>query len=340
MSGHGKPKLGADAPSVLLSALAAIIVCACRGHDPAVTHYVNVATGSDTNPGTANSPFKTIAKALRVAKNGDVVQVAPGTYSQASGEVFPLRVPDGVLLQGDEFDEGAGSTRTAIVGGGLVSRNFTSMGFTATLDPGQGSTIAGFTITNDDPINAGRYAVFVGADQHATTGGLVRHDNVTIRNNTMTGALHSAAIAFTGEGADRHVVVENRLVDNIGGAGLQFGRGGLASKVEGNVITGNLYGVAFESPGGDLGGGTTGSLGGNVMSCNTQDVVVVVAPWNEELWSDYPPNAVPAANGFWDHVPPVACLQPCALGCDICISAPREVVVTTAGAKSAPSVCP
>lgn len=38
-------------------------------------------TGSDTNPGTAAAPFKTIQKAASVATPGITVRVAPGTYS-------------------------------------------------------------------------------------------------------------------------------------------------------------------------------------------------------------------------------------------------------------------
>lgn len=37
-------------------------------------------TGSDTNPGSASAPLKTIAKASQLAQPGTVVHVAPGTY--------------------------------------------------------------------------------------------------------------------------------------------------------------------------------------------------------------------------------------------------------------------
>ena len=38
-------------------------------------------TGSDTNPGNASAPLKTIAKASQLARPGTVVHVAPGTYA-------------------------------------------------------------------------------------------------------------------------------------------------------------------------------------------------------------------------------------------------------------------
>ena len=46
--------------------------------------------GNDANAGSSAAPFKTIGKGLSVATAGQVVAVSPGTYSSASGEVFPL----------------------------------------------------------------------------------------------------------------------------------------------------------------------------------------------------------------------------------------------------------
>ncbi|HEV2610329.1 MAG TPA: right-handed parallel beta-helix repeat-containing protein [Noviherbaspirillum sp.] len=44
------------------------------------THLYVATTGSDSNPGTATAPFKTILKASKVAKPGTTVHVAPGSY--------------------------------------------------------------------------------------------------------------------------------------------------------------------------------------------------------------------------------------------------------------------
>src|SRR5207247_8659980 len=96
---------------------AALTSNACAG----VTLYVNVSTGVDTNPGTQASPLKTITKAMSVATSGATVQVAPGIYNNLdlnTPEVFPITVPAGVLLIGDEASKGSG---TSIVGGGQVS---------------------------------------------------------------------------------------------------------------------------------------------------------------------------------------------------------------------------
>src|SRR5439155_882254 len=83
--------------------------------------YVNASAGSDMNPGTQTSKFKTITKAMSVAtRSGTTVQVDPGLYDVANGEIFPITLPAGVLLKGAETTWGGGSTPTSIVGGGLA----------------------------------------------------------------------------------------------------------------------------------------------------------------------------------------------------------------------------
>ncbi|MEO1180294.1 MAG: DUF1565 domain-containing protein, partial [Cyanobacteria bacterium J06636_28] len=83
--------------------------------DYAVLH-VNSTTGSDElGTGSVEQPYKTITQAVQMAStNRTVLLLAPGHYSQDSGESFPLRLRPGMTIQGN-----AGETRnTIIVGGG------------------------------------------------------------------------------------------------------------------------------------------------------------------------------------------------------------------------------
>ena len=86
--------------------------------------HVDAATGSDEPGfGSADQPYRTITQALQMAPNtSTVILLAPGHYSRASGEEFPLRLRPGITIQGN-----AGETRnTIIVGGGeLQSSNGT-----------------------------------------------------------------------------------------------------------------------------------------------------------------------------------------------------------------------
>ncbi len=293
-----------------------------------VTLYVDFSTGVDTNPGTQASPFKTITHAMSVATSGTTVQVAPGIYDASSlstPEVFPITVPAGVLLIGNEGSKGSG---TSIVGGGQVPGFPAGTG--AAVLPGAGSTIAGFTITDDNPALTGRYGVFLS------------NSAVTLRNNTVTGATHVVGVYVSDNGASpptpstNHVITGNRIVNNApsSGEGLAFVTGGAGSKVENNVITGNGFGIEYEIAGVDLGGGSV-SAGGNVISCNgLVDLYVGM------------PVSVPAKNNFWDHSPPALFGKPSTPACglagdDICdASAGSAATIDASNPSPAPSPCP
>ncbi|ASC71734.1 Cell surface glycoprotein 2 [Halomicronema hongdechloris C2206] len=102
---------------------------------------VNPASGRDDRPG---GPYQTLAHALQQATAGTLIQLAAGTYSQASGERFPLLVPDGVLLLGDESTQG-----TAIVIHGGGPHHSPSQGEqTVTLILAGSAQLRGVTVTN------------------------------------------------------------------------------------------------------------------------------------------------------------------------------------------------
>src|SRR5260221_12696181 len=140
-------------PVIILAALA---LAACpfqkeKRHDDPAVYYVNALAGLNTNSGTQISPLKTITYALSVAKrSGSTVHVLPGAYNVANGEVFPITVPAGVLLIGDEPNKGGGSTPPSIVGGGGQAPGATARGGVA-LSPGARSPNAGGSITQQKP---------------------------------------------------------------------------------------------------------------------------------------------------------------------------------------------
>jgi len=273
--------------------------------------YVNVdpiGPGSDANPGTQSLPFKTITHAMTAATSGATVQVLPGIYDALNNnETFPIVVPAGVLLIGDEANKGGGSNPTTIFGDGPAPA---FPGVSVALLPGTGSTIAGFTITN------------AGGNFH--DGLIISNSSVTLRNNTITG---QSRYGINIDASTSHVITGNQIVNNPG-SGLGFINGGVGSKVENNVITSNGVGVEYEVAGGDL-GSMGGSTGGNVISCNGFDLFAGAA------------ISISAANNFWDHslssTPPGP-----TLGCngveDIC-DASSAYTIDTSGAMLAPNPC-
>ena len=55
-----------------------IFIC---GYSFASNYYVS-NQGSDENPGTINSPFKTIQKAADVVVGGDIINILEGSYHE------------------------------------------------------------------------------------------------------------------------------------------------------------------------------------------------------------------------------------------------------------------
>ena len=78
------------------------------------TLYVNPEVGSDSAEGVEARPLRTVTRALEVAPPNTVIVLAPGRYSQGTGEVFPLQLKPGVTIQGTP----GSSDRTAIIEGG------------------------------------------------------------------------------------------------------------------------------------------------------------------------------------------------------------------------------
>jgi len=230
--------------------------------------FVDPIDGDDANEGTRPEiAFRTIRRALQVAGGGDIVQLAPGRYDTALGETFPIAVPEGVTLRGDEATKGANV---------VIAANASAISSTA-IAPGVGSTLAGLTI------HSGPTAEFPGV------GVDVQSSDVTIQNCTLSDS-PDAAIGV--RGGSNGVIRDNLVVRNPG-YGLVL-TGDVAARIEGNVIRENgIVGVYIDTVGADLGGGPAGSAGGNAIACNGQDLAVTDAT-----------ATFAAANNAWDHVPP------------------------------------
>jgi parallel beta-helix repeat protein len=108
------------------------------------TLYVDATKGNSAGPGNAQAPFKTITAALQAAVPGTVIQVQPGKYDEANGEVFPLVVRTGVTLQGDVNTRG----KDTLIQGGGKFLSPTVAGQVVGLVAQKGTTIQGLTISN------------------------------------------------------------------------------------------------------------------------------------------------------------------------------------------------
>jgi parallel beta-helix repeat protein len=113
--------------------------------------YVNPSTGNDSASGSQVTPLKTITKATQQATAGSSIRLMPGTYSGATGEVFPLVVPSNVTVVGDESQKGKGIQITG--SGRYLSASFGGQNVTFKLE--SLSTLKGVTLTNNESRGTG-----------------------------------------------------------------------------------------------------------------------------------------------------------------------------------------
>ncbi len=184
-------------------------------------YYVNPTNGNDNAAGTQAAPFKTITRALQQAKANDTIQLLPGTYSAASGEVFPLSVPSGITVIGNEATKGSGILVTG--SGKFPSPTFANQEVTFQLRTN--AQLRGVTVTN--PAVRG-------------TGVWVESANPIIANNTFINNKREGVFA-TGNASP---VVVNNVAKQNSASGFTIVRN---SKGEwrGNVCDQTGFGIAI-----------------------------------------------------------------------------------------------
>jgi len=248
--------------------------------DANATNWYVAPTGSDSNPGTSLiNAYRTITKAMSVATSGDTINVNPGTYNVAAGEVFPITVPSGVTLISIG---GCGPDETTI-DAGTTARVFTCTSNAST------TLIQGFTIRN------GRNSAGVGGAILSQSG-----DQTTFTRNRFVGNSAVGTSGATGGDAWGGTIAVDASTPTItnnlfltstatGGAGASAGAGGTGGN-GGNasggaiacinagaavIINNTFYGsTASGGAGGSAGVGGMGGNGGNasagaVSQCGT-----------------------------------------------------------------------
>lgn len=177
--------------------IVALAFSACSGDESPVapvatptapSRYVNAATGDDGNPGTSDKPWATITHAVSTAAEDVTIRVAPGTYSAAGSEVFPIMMKAGHKLIGDVASKGAGTTETRIQGDGVYELGQLDG---AAIVGAEGARIAGFVIVGET--NPNFYA-----------GIAVDGVAMEIDNNTFPGPMYAGVNSGNGGGPNVH----------------------------------------------------------------------------------------------------------------------------------------
>ncbi|PSN11161.1 hypothetical protein C7271_25000, partial [filamentous cyanobacterium CCP5] len=221
-----------------------------RGHGARIAEasgysmlFVDPQAGSDgVGDGSQRRPFGTITHALSLAEANTVVVLAPGEYSQQSGESFPLRLKPGVTVQGSPSRPG----QILIRGGNSY------------LSPTQG--LQNVTVLAPDAAGIGNVTVVnphsAGLGLWIETGSPVIREGIFAENGRF-------GIFIAGAGSP--VIQGNRFMGN-GGAGLAIAGPSTASVVD-NLFDRNGVGI-------QVGGGAAPEIARNRILQNQDGLMV------------------------------------------------------------------
>ncbi len=185
------------------------------------TLYVNCVTGNDANAGSLLAPFKTLSHALKVSTKSTIIHLAVGNYNAVSGEVFPLSIPDGVLVVGNEATKGH---LIVIEGSGAYqSQSFGLQNITLLL-LGE-ATVMGVTVTNSTAKGTGVWI-------ESTAPSLV--------NNTFSKCGREGVFVT---GSAKPAILDNVFVQNAV-SGLVMARNSKGEVLR-NIFQKNIIGIAI-----------------------------------------------------------------------------------------------
>ncbi len=138
------------------------------------THLYVHPSGDDANSGTLEQPFRTVTRALEIALENARIHIAPGSYTAAAGEKFPLVLKtDGVQLLGTNAE------LTAIDGRNAGRQLMSIRGV------GRGSIVSNLTFRNAGV--GGNIPFGVGKAGLALQSTAVRVVDCVISNNYLNG---------------------------------------------------------------------------------------------------------------------------------------------------------
>ena len=236
--------------------------------------YVNAQAGNNAGNGSETSPFRTITHALAQANPNTIVKLAPGTYNQQSGEVFPLEMKPGVTLQGEISDRG----QTIIIQGSGLFLSKTSARQQVALIGANRAGLQGVTVSNPNPQGYGLWIESsspVVSDSTFTGNG---HDGVSIVGNSAPILSNNYFYSNGANGVTIYGTSRPELKDNIfekTGFGINIAQNS-APRIIGNRITQNKDGIVVQ-------GNATPVLRNNVIDGNDRDGLVAIGTSRPDL---------------------------------------------------------
>jgi parallel beta-helix repeat protein len=236
--------------------------------------FVHPEQGSETGNGTEQSPYRTLTQALNAATPNTLIQLAPGTYSPETGEVFPLQLKPDVTIQGDSRNRG----QNIVIRGGdfFLSRTFARQN--VTIVGANRARLVGVTVSNPHPQGYGLWTESTSPivmDNTFTNSG---HDGASVvgssapllRNNYF---YQNGANGITIYGTSRPELQDNIFEQT--GFGINVAQNA-APRITGNRITQNKDGVVIQ-------GSARPMLRNNVIDGNSRDGIVAISQSRPDL---------------------------------------------------------
>lgn len=231
--------------------------------------YVNPSLGTDapTAGGSEGNAFRTITYALQRAQSGTIIQLAAGSYTRDSGEVFPLTIGQNIRLQGDASTNGS----TVLIAGGGTFNSPTFGGQNAAIRALNSAEVRGVTITN--PNTRG-------------TGIWLEVGSAIVRNNTFTANLREG-VFITGTATP---TIQDNLFTQNPGNGVSVVRSA-SGEIRNNVFDNTGFGIAISDQstptvrdnqirnnvdGVVISNSARPILRGNTIENNTRDGIIIV----------------------------------------------------------------
>jgi parallel beta-helix repeat protein len=244
--------------------------------------YVNSQAGDDHQSGKKTSPLQTIAHALKIAPAGSIIQLAPGTYSEETGETFPLVLDHQITLQGNPHDQGF---KTIIQGDGYFlspTAAGQNVAIAAVKDAGG---ITGITITNNHSRGHGIWVE--SANPQIVSNTLTRNGNTGVSVNGKSAPLIAKNYFYNNSGngllvygTSQPQVTKNTFEQT--GFGISLVQNA-AAKITENLFDGNRIGIILE-------GNSQGILRHNEIINSGEVGLTAIAESQVDLGNDREPG--------------------------------------------------
>lgn len=222
MSFYKSLYLGLALSSLMPTVIVAAIPPPVQAQETETIIHVNPENGNDERAtGSKEQPYQTITEALAAAQRNAVIQLAPGTYSEETGEQFPIVVRKNVEIRGTPNNKG---NQVKIEGGGLF-RSPTGAGQNVGIALLAGATLTGVSVTNQR--DRGHGVWIEGASPTVIRSSFRRND--------------STGLSVNGFGEPR--ISENYFYSNAGNGMVIYGRS--EPIVENNTFESTGFGISI-----------------------------------------------------------------------------------------------